>query len=228
MTGETGSLIPKLDQIVLDTMRTIEWMELTRSRLTVDAARVFVQQFGLFTRHSRRCWAYVVANCPHIEVRKFVTKHNLYEEEGTEISHYDLLVRMGLKLGLQKDEIDEAAPLPTTRISLLAWEALTKNRDWLEGLAVKGVLERSNDARCGDMSRLQGERWMNWLKLSRDDVAFWILHEEVDQVHGSGSFDFLDGYATTVEMRESVLNAARDSMTIWKIFLDGIARRAEP
>jgi pyrroloquinoline quinone (PQQ) biosynthesis protein C len=222
-TSSSGLLIPRLDAIVRETMLKIEWMKLSESRLTVEAARVFISQFGLFTRHSRRCWAYVVANCPLAEVRKFVTTHNLYEEEAMETSHYDLLVRMGLKLGLKRGEIDDARPLPTTLVALHSWEALTKNRDWLEGLTAKGVLERSNEPRCGNMSGLQAERWMRQLGLSKEDVAFWTLHEEVDQVHGAGSFDFVEKYAVSAERRESVLSSASESMTVWKVFLDGIA-----
>lgn len=217
-------LIRKLDSIVLKTMQGLEWTALSEQRLTRDAARLFVKQFGLFTRHSRRCWAYVVANCPHVEVRKFVTTHNLYEEEAKRISHYDLLVRMGLRLGLKIEEIDRAEPLPSTLVSLHSWETLTKNRNWLEGLAVKGVLERANAAHTGNMSGLEAERWMRQLGLSRNDVRFWLLHEEVDQVHGEGSFDFIARYATSQSLRENVIEGASESMIVWKVFLDGIAR----
>ena len=148
-TQDNGPLTPMLDAIVLDTMSQIEWMKLSENRLTVEAARMFVRQFGLFTRHSRRCWAYVVANCPHVEVRKFVTRHNLYEEEAMETSHYDLLARMGLRLGLKQEEIDDAKPLPTTLVALHSWEALTKNRDWVDGLTA-----RSEERRVGKECRL--------------------------------------------------------------------------
>ena len=31
---------------------------------TTEAGQLYVQQWGVFTRHSRRCWAWVVGNCP--------------------------------------------------------------------------------------------------------------------------------------------------------------------
>ena len=110
---------------------------------TVEAAQHYVQQWGVFTRHSRRCWAYVVGNCPEVEVRRFITAENLYEEEGQDdTSHYEKLVRLGVRLGLQREAIDDAVPLATTRLSLLVWECLTKNYSWTEGFAAKLVLER--------------------------------------------------------------------------------------
>jgi len=49
-------------------------------RVSPEGARVFVQQWGLFTRHSRQCWANVVGNCPVVEARRFMVKENLLSE----------------------------------------------------------------------------------------------------------------------------------------------------
>ena len=48
---------------------------------------------------------------------------------------------MGLAPGLTRDQIITAELLPTTVVATLAWESLTKNRTWYEGLAAKSVLE---------------------------------------------------------------------------------------
>ena len=67
---------------------------------------MLIQQWSNFTRHSRQCWAHVVGNCPIVEVRKFIVTENLYEEEAQEgHSHFEILVRMGMALGLTRDEI---------------------------------------------------------------------------------------------------------------------------
>jgi pyrroloquinoline quinone (PQQ) biosynthesis protein C len=34
---------------------------------------------------------------------------------------------------VKQEEIENAEPLPSTRIAWLAWEALMSNRHWLEG-----------------------------------------------------------------------------------------------
>ncbi len=64
-----------------------------------------IEQWSSFTRHSRQCWAHVVGNCPITEVRKFIVTENLYEEEAQEgHSHFEILARMGMALGLTRDE----------------------------------------------------------------------------------------------------------------------------
>lgn len=216
----------RLDALVKECQDHLKWTRLSRDRLTREAARLFVQQFGLFTRHSRRCWAYVVANCPIIEVRKFIVRENLYEEEAVGESHYDLMVQMGKALGLRGEAIDHAAPLPTTTVALLAWEALTKDRPWIEGLAAKAVLERSNAPECGNLSALEAERWMRQLQLRDQDVKFWSLHATVDLIHGSGAYDLLEKHVTGADQGEALVRAARESLDAWKIFLDGIADAA--
>lgn len=84
MRQPTFSLFDSLDKIVADCQLNLKWVTYSKDRLTVDGARVLVQQWGIFTRRSRRCWAYVVGNCPHVEIRKFVVTENLYEEEALE------------------------------------------------------------------------------------------------------------------------------------------------
>lgn len=221
--AQRSSLIDSLDKIVADCQLNLKWVTYSKDRLTVDGARVLVQQWGIFTRHSRRCWAYVVGNCPHVEIRKFVVTENLYEEEALEgHSHFDLMVRMGIALGLGREEVELAQPLPTTVVALHAWETLTKNRTWYEGVAAKAVLEMTNKPECGRFSAIEGERWMRQLNLSREDVEFWLLHDSVDQIHGDGSIRLMGKYLKSDAEREACIQAAEESMMVWRVYLDGI------
>jgi len=227
MIQKTPSLTSTLDRIVAACQLNLKWDGYSRDNLTVEGARVLVLQWGVFTRHSRQCWAYVVGNCPRLEVRKFIVTENLYDEEAIEgRSHYDLILKMGKALGLDWEEVEQAEPLPTTVVALHAWENLTKNRSWQEGLAAKAVLERTNHPECGNFSALQAERWGRQLKLSRDDLEFWTLHDVKDQVHANGAFDLLERYLVVRGDQELALQAAEESMMAWKIYLDGIYETA--
>ncbi|MBI4489659.1 MAG: iron-containing redox enzyme family protein [Deltaproteobacteria bacterium] len=223
MTQHASSFVDRIDKIVAKCQLNLKWVAYSKDRLTVNGARVLVQQWGIFTRHSRRCWAYVVGNCSHVEIRKFIVTENLYEEEALEgHSHFDLMVRMGIAVGLSREEVESAKPLPTTTVALHAWESLTKNRTWYEGLAAKAVLEMTNKPNCGNFSALEAERWMRQLKLSRDDAEFWLLHDSVDQIHGDGSVRLLEKYLQSDPEREAAIRAAEESMMAWRVYLDGI------
>ncbi|HWO41037.1 MAG TPA: iron-containing redox enzyme family protein [Candidatus Eisenbacteria bacterium] len=212
----------QIDRIVARCNDDLEGVRFSKDSLTREAARTLVQQWSIFTRHSRQCWAYVVGNCPIVEVRKFIVTENLYEEEAQEgHSHFEILARMGKALGLTRDEIEHAKPLPSTVIALLAWESLTKNRTWYEGLAAKSVLERTNNPHCGNFSHHQAEQWMRQLGLSREETEFWWMHDSVDQIHGDGSLNLLKKYLTLEDQRQAALRAAEESMMAWKIYFDG-------
>ncbi len=223
MGNRQSDFAAAIDKIVADCNDRLEWVHFSKERLTKEAAQVLIEQWSSFTRHSRQCWAHVVGNCPHVEVRKFVVTENLYEEEAQEgHSHFEILVRMGMALDLMRDEIVNARPLPSTIVAMHAWETLTKNRTWYEGLAAKSVLERTNHLKCGNFSHHQGEHWMRQLGLTKEDTEFWWMHDSVDQIHGDGSLRLLENYLTTDEERRVALRAAEESMMAWQVYFDGL------
>jgi pyrroloquinoline quinone (PQQ) biosynthesis protein C len=225
MGASQSSFAATIDKIVADYNGALEWVSFSKDRLTVQAARVLIEQWASFTRHSRRCWAYVVGNCPHVEVRRFIVTENLYEEEALEgHSHFEILARMGMAVGLTRQQIEATPPLPSTVVAMHAWETLTKNRTWYEGLAAKSVLERTNNPNCGNFSGNEAQRWMRQLKLSREATEFWWMHDSVDQIHGDGSLTLLERYLRRDEERRAALRAAEESMMAWQIYFDGLYR----
>jgi pyrroloquinoline quinone (PQQ) biosynthesis protein C len=212
------ALVERLEELVQQYNREADTVY--RLRPTVGAAQLYCQQWGVFTRHSRRCWAWVVGNCPVLEIRRFITKENLYEEEGNdETSHYEELTRLGLKLGLRREEMDDAVPLATTQLPMLAWETLTKNRTWAEGLAAKAVLERVG---FPELRRIRRQRWHEALALTEQDLGFFTTHITVDEIHGSGGYDLLDRHVPLAEADAAVV-AAQASLQAMAMFTNGIA-----
>lgn len=224
MEQQKLDLSAALDRIVAKYHSNSKWVSYSRDRLTAEGARVLIQQWGIFNRHSRRCWAYVVGNTPHVEIRKWIVRENLYEEEAIEgQSHFELLLRLGKAVGLSAEDIERARPLPSTIMALHAWETLTKNRSWHEGLAAKVMLERTNKPECGNFSAFETGNWMRHLGLSEHEVEFWILHDSVDQIHSEGTLVLLEKYLPGEREKEAALQAAEESMIAWKFYLDGIA-----
>jgi pyrroloquinoline quinone (PQQ) biosynthesis protein C len=219
----TQPLMAKIDELVSSYRKRDPWNAYSTTRLSRAGAALYCQQHGLFTRHSRRAWAYVVAQCSEVEVRRFVVRENLYEEEGTdEGSHYLKLVRMANALGLSADEMHDAKPLPSTRAALLMWETLTKDRPWLIGASAKGALEMRTP------SGAEGERWMQKLGLSKSDCDFWLLHQEADQIHGPGAIElvlkYLPRYPHITD--DDILVAVEDAMMASRTFRGGVAEAA--
>lgn len=191
---------------------------------TLEFARRYIQQWGIFTRQSRQCWAHVVGNCPHVDVRRAIVRENLYEEEALEDeaqSHYEILVRLGNALGLSRSEIDQATALPSTVTATLAWETLTKNRSWMEGLAAKGVLERHG---FPDLRRIRLQQWQEHLGLSDYDLEFFAMHITADERHGDIAGELLSAHMEPSDLPR-ILRAAEQSLSAYYIFYAGIDGR---
>lgn len=225
MNALTREMRRRLDELTLQTISSLRWMQ--EPRVTRAQAQVLTRHFGLFTRHSRQCWANVVGNCPIIKVRQFLVSENLYEEEANEqTSHFNVLVKMGLALGLTEKDVYEVEPLATSTVAFLAWETMTKNRSWIEALAAKLILERSNEPHCGNLSAWFAKSWSRDLGLTDADLQFWLLHVEADHIHGEMSLRILEEHADTPDKVEAAINAATCSLAAWKVMLDGIHAEA--
>jgi pyrroloquinoline quinone (PQQ) biosynthesis protein C len=212
-----------VNDLALETSKRLRWWADVEPKITKPMAVEFVKQFGLFPRHSRQCWANVVGNCPVLEVRRFVVAENLWEEEANEeTSHYQLLVDMGVALGLTEEEINNAEPIGSTQTAFLAWETLTRNLPWIEGLASKGSLEALNQATTGNLAGRSAQHWMENLGLSEEDVKFWTVHSELDQDHAHETLEIIGRYATEQDLDRSYA-AARKSHAAWIVLMNGIA-----
>lgn len=188
---------------------------------TLAFAQRYVLQWGQFTRHSRQCWANVVGNCPIVAVRRAVVRENLYEEEALPEeahSHYEILVRLGLALGLDRAAIDHATPLPTTVTAMLAWETLTKNRRWEEGLAAKAALERHG---FPDLRRRRLALWKQHLGLADTALEFFSMHITADEFHGDLATRILAQYLEPGDLPR-VLQAVAQSLQAYQIFYWGL------
>ncbi len=72
MLDKQSNFAAAMDKIVADCNDRLLWVPYSKDKLTKPAARVLIEQWSSFTRHSRQCWAHVVGNCPIVEVRKFI------------------------------------------------------------------------------------------------------------------------------------------------------------
>lgn len=199
-------------------------------KITKPGAQVLTTQLGLFIRHRRDCWAHVSANCPHISVKQKILQHEYGEvikDNYTEHGHLDLIVQQGKTLGLTVDEILNVKPLPSTMATLYAWGWMTREKSWLEGLVSLSVTEWANDDRLhqdigGGLSSRMAGRWMEDLGFGWEQMPNFKVHSQADEEHSDMFLEDLEQFAVG-EKGARVLQAARESMELHKIFRGGIA-----
>ena len=222
-----------LNQMTRDTFEAPDVKRFYEVRLTVPRAQIIAQQFGLFVRGRRSAWAYLIARCPHMEIKKELLEHETEEmlyDPRCGSDHYTLWVRHGEAVGLTAEQVDNARPLPSTRAALCGWTWLAFNLGWLEGLGGVAVMERVNLDPIipggAHQTRAQA-RWMGDLGLSEEQLPNFKLHREADTDHKGQTMKLLAEHAKTDVQWQGILDASRQSLEFWEVFLGGIARAME-
>jgi pyrroloquinoline quinone (PQQ) biosynthesis protein C len=153
------------------------------------------------------------------------------KDEYTEHGHLDLIVRQGKALGLSVKETLEVEPLPTTMATLYAWGWMTREKSWLEGMVSLSVTEWANDDRLhhdigGGLSSRMAKRWMDDLGFGWEQMPNFKVHSQADEEHSDMFLEDLERYAVG-EREPLVIQAAKESMELHKLFRGGIANEME-
>jgi pyrroloquinoline quinone (PQQ) biosynthesis protein C len=208
--------------------------------LTTERARMFVRQHRLNTRYRNSVLKLAVAtNCPDWDLRMKIIHAASEEliadhEFGGGKPHWAILEEQGQFIGMDLDDIRAAKPLPTTQLAWLAWEALMKNRPWLEGLMANTCAERSNIPGYGTgMVRdygwfgMERIRWGNLFGLKDEQLVFFSLHEEADIIHSNLGWQTVARDAERIGQADAAVEACRINLYVWKTYIDGITDAAD-
>jgi pyrroloquinoline-quinone synthase len=114
-------------------------------------------------------------------------------------SHYELLIRMGVSLGLERRKILDSIPLHDTAEALQTWQDIGEKRHWVETMAAMHSLEliANRDIRKDgavmtyfDPTILKGE------EITKETQAFLFEGYEADVEHSEVPLELVEGYAT--------------------------------
>jgi pyrroloquinoline-quinone synthase len=231
------SITARLDACVEEHIRRT-WFY--TSDVTPERARMFVRQHRLNTRQRNSVLKIATAtNCPDWDTRMKIIASCAQEilgdhEFGHGKPHYAILEELGVAIGMDIDDIRTAKPVPTTQIAWLAWETLTRNRHWLEGLIANTCAERVNVPGYGEgrirevgFSGVMREKWQAAFGLSDDELAFWSVHEEADIVHSNLGWQTIAAVAEQLRMEDAVIEACRVNLYVWECYFNGIGDAAD-
>ncbi len=235
--ASTNEVIQSLDELVHDfCLRT----RLFREALTRGRARMFVMQHRLNTRQRNSVLKLRVAtNCPdwdtRIAVIKACTQELIADHEFADgRPHWLLLEDLGVAIGLDRERIRNAQPLPSTRMAWLAWDSLMSNRHWLEGLVANTCAERVNLPGYGEgpfrqfgWFGFERTRWAKLFNLKDEDLIFFGVHEKADIEHSNLGWNAVARFADELHVAGQVIEACRANLMVWEHYLNGIAEAGD-
>jgi pyrroloquinoline quinone (PQQ) biosynthesis protein C len=199
----------------------IERGELTNEQLLGFS----VQFYQLFAKIFPKPIAALYARCPDdAEIEKHLLE-NLIEEGTGQVSgsksHRDLFIDFAQGLGLNREALDAAEPLPETA-ALLNWrDVLFYQRPWIEAMAAQGYALEGTAAER--MKRLvRGMR--THYAIAPEAMGYWAVHIEVEDEHGSVGEIAAQKFVHTDAEQAAVREAVQRTLDTFWIFFDGVKR----
>lgn len=230
-------VIKRLDEVVDDFARRTRFF---REPLTRERAFAFVRQHRLNTRQRNSVLKLSVAtNCPDWDVRLKIIDACSQEiiadhEFGGGKAHWEILEDLGVSIGMDLADIRAAQPTQNTQLCWLAWETLTRNRHWLEGLVANTCAERANVPGYGDgemkrvgFSGVQREMWRSLFNLTDRQLEFWKLHEDADIEHSNLGWQTIAERAERLGMADAAVEACRVNLMVWERYFNGIGEEGD-
>jgi pyrroloquinoline-quinone synthase len=162
----------------------------------------------------------VHANCPLLPVRQHLLENLIEEERGAD-NHPELWLRFAEALGVARDEVINAEPLPETSALVNTFRTLTREGSYQAGLAAllayEAQIPEVADAKIAGLKQFYGI----------DDergLAFFQVHLQADQFHAETERQILRDHLTSEQADEVVTAGDQALAGLWGM-LDGVYNR---
>jgi pyrroloquinoline-quinone synthase len=178
-----------------------------------------------FLRQWVRSCSYIMARTdrPDVILYELDNLNTEYGGRGTQrIAHYELLLRMGESLGLDRSRTLSTPPLPATRIAIEEWERIATSEHWVSAMAAMHSLElianrdlvnEGASVRYFDPGILDGDQ------VTRATKDFLREGYEADVGHSDEALTLVDRYARELSIEEEVQSVFLRSADLFDDYL---------
>jgi pyrroloquinoline-quinone synthase len=161
------------------------------------------------------------ANCDELADRQELLE-NLREEEEGPNNHPELWLKFGEALGLQREDMTDATPLPETTAIDNTFRRITKDSPFIAGIAALYAYESQVPEVAG--TKMEGLKKYYGVN-SPDGLRFFVVHHSLDVEHSRVTRNMVARYAeNTPGAEETATKAAEEACDALWGFLDGCYR----
>ena len=205
---------------------------LLSTRFTKARAQQYSIQMADYVGNRRDCWAFVQGSSP-LDVKQLIWEHERDELIGNESEgkqdHITLAVKEGEVLGLTAKAFDQTGCIEGGVVCFSAWIRLAQ-RPWLEAIAASAILEVRNSAELikgGSLSRRIGGIFERDLGIPLRKQINNAEHVVMDVEHAHLLMKVARKYATTEANRQAIINGAKESLLIDRVYRNHLAEMLE-
>lgn len=230
---KTGDGLKELEQQLINLANAQFESDAFRRLLSLpfnkERARIYIIQRTHWTVNRRECWAQVQSSAP-MPVKRLVWDHERDELEGDKElgkpDHYTMSLQEGAAVGLNERDFHDMVPSDGCLTCCYAWLHLARTSHWLSALAASSALELSNSDELltgGSMSRRMAVKMRDEVGIPFKKQASNVEHMAADVKHAHMLMDVAETYARTEQDRALILDGARRSWAIDRIWKGHLA-----
>jgi len=162
----------------------------------------------------------VHANCPELPVRQYLLENLIEEERGVD-NHPELWLRFAEALGISRDAVLSAEPLPETSTLTRTFRTLTRDRSYLAGIAALLAYEAQVPEVAA--AKISGLKEFYGVDQARG-LAFFQVHLQADRFHTETERQILSEHLTAANASEVETACQQALDALWGM-LDGVHSR---
>ena len=191
-----------------------------KGELTLDALRGYACQYYQHVLAFPKYVSGTHANCNDLADRQELLE-NLKEEEEGPNNHPELWLRFGEALGLSRDDMINAVPLPETTALDETFRRITKDGDFVSGISALYAYESQVPAVAA--TKMDGLKRFYGID-DPQQLKFFIVHKSLDVEHSKVTRNMVARSAQSTGDQETATRAAEDAADALLGFLDGCYR----
>jgi hypothetical protein len=211
-------------QFASEPFRRLLGLRMNRAR-----AHVYVIQRTHWTLNRREAWAGAQAFSP-VGVKKLIWEHEREELEGDKErglpDHYALSIQEGEAMGLSAQDFVRIGPTDGCLACCYAWRHLAQHSPWPKAVAAAGCLEISNSddiVRGGGMAHRMALKFRDEAGIPLKQQPSNVEHMAADVRHANLVFEVAERFATSDAERQLMLEGARESWAIDRVWKGQLA-----
>ncbi len=217
------TLIQQIDRVIAEKslLKHPFYVAWTEGKLTKAMLREYAKQYYHHEAAFPTYLSAIHSNCPDIKIRQVILD-NMREEEMGEKNHPALWLQFANALGLSKEEVTEAEPLPETSAMINTFRMIARSRSTVEGLGAMYAYE----VQIPEIARIKIEGLKKWYGIEKpEDIEFFTVHEKADEWHSQSEREIFLREATTEESKKRLVQAISEACDALNLLLDGVYRR---
>ncbi|MEO8458388.1 MAG: CADD family putative folate metabolism protein [Chloroflexota bacterium] len=189
--------------------------------MTMDELKGYTCQYYNHVLNFPRYVSGTHANCDNLADRQELLE-NLQEEEEGPNNHPELWLKFGEAIGLNREDMTDATPLPETNQIHETFTRITKDSPFVAGIAALYAYESQVPEVAS--TKMEGLKQHYGVK-SPDGLRFFVVHHSLDVEHSAVTRNMVARYAeTTPGAKETATRAVEEACDALWGFLDGCYR----